>query len=100
MRTFFLGLGVGLIGGALFAPRSGSETREYLGKKTDDGLDYVKTKTSELSATASGLVEQGKTAASEMVDKTRTMASDMLDKGKQALKSSPDVQAMSDRLSA
>jgi gas vesicle protein len=100
MRNFFLGLGVGLIGGVLFAPKSGTETREYLGHKTDDGLGYVKDRASHLSETASNLVAQGKTAATDMADKTRTMAADMLDKGKQAIGSAPDVNAMEKHLSA
>jgi hypothetical protein len=71
MGNFLLGLGVGLIGGTLFAPRSGSETREYLRGKAGEGSDYlrskaeesteyVKDRASELGSAASGLMEKGK----------------------------------------
>ena len=109
MKNFFLGLGVGLIGGVLLAPKSGTETREYLGEKTDDGLKYLKTRANDLTGAASDLVAQGKATASEFADKTKTMASGALDKGKaaaadafgkgkQALQSDPDVNAMRDRV--
>jgi gas vesicle protein len=97
MRNFFLGLGVGLIGGVLLAPRSGEETREYLGQKADEGLDYVKNRAGEAASKA---VEQGRTVASDLVDRTKTVASDMLDKGKQALHNTPEADAARNRLSA
>ena len=34
---FFLGLGLGVAAGLLFAPKSGSETRELLLTKADEG---------------------------------------------------------------
>ena len=97
MRHFFLGLGVGLAGGILLAPKSGTETREYLGKKSDEGLDYVKTRATELGGAAQNLVSQGKTAATDLVDKTKTAANDLLDKGKQAIRNEPHVNAMRDQ---
>ncbi len=109
MKHFFLGLGVGLIGGVLLAPKSGTETREYLGEKTDDGLKNLKNRACDVTGAASDLVAQGKATASGFVDKTTTMASGALDKGKaaaadafgkgkQALQSNPDVNAMGNRV--
>lgn len=60
MGNFFLGLGLGLIGGVMFAPKSGADTREYLRKKADDGTGYVRDRASEMGSTASDLVEKGK----------------------------------------
>jgi len=110
MRNFFLGLGVGLIGGVLLAPKSGTETREYLGEKTDDGLKYLKNRANEVSGAASDLVAQSKVTAADLVDKTKTMASDALDKGKtaamdaldkgkQALRSVPEINETPNRVS-
>ena len=39
---FFLGLGLGIAVGVLFAPKSGEETREFIRTKTREGADYVK----------------------------------------------------------
>lgn len=109
MRNFFLGLGVGFIGGVLLAPKSGTETREYLGERTDDGLNYLKNRANDVNIAASDLVAQSKATASEFVDKTKTMASDAMDKGKaaaaeafdkgkHALQNDPDVNAMRNRV--
>ena len=38
----FLGLGIGAGLGALFAPKKGSDTREYLKKKIDEFIDKAK----------------------------------------------------------
>src|SRR6185437_2458894 len=42
LSFFFLGLGLGVAVGVLFAPKSGSETREFLRSKADEGTDFVK----------------------------------------------------------
>ncbi len=109
MRNFFLGLGVGLIGGVLLAPKSGTETRGYLGEKTDDGLNYLKASATSVSGAASDLLAQGKATASEFAGKTKVMAADALDKGiaaaadafdkgKQALQKAPDVNVTPNRV--
>src|SRR3954447_16674736 len=98
MRHFFLGLGVGLIGGVLFAPKPGMETRELIGKKTNEGLDYVKTRADELGTAASNLVDQGKNTATDIMDKTKMMASDVLEKGMQALKGDGTYDTKQDRV--
>ena len=42
LSYFFLGLGLGVAVGVLFAPKSGAETREFLRNKAEEGTDYVK----------------------------------------------------------
>ena len=44
------------------APKSGTDTREYLRKRADDGTDYVKDRASQMTSTASELVDKGKQA--------------------------------------
>ena len=39
---FFLGLGLGVAAGLLFAPKSGPETRDLLRSKADEGKEYLK----------------------------------------------------------
>jgi gas vesicle protein len=60
LSFFFLGLGLGVAVGVLFAPKSGTETRQLLRSKAEEGADLVKRRTSELKETATEAVERGK----------------------------------------
>jgi len=60
LSYFFLGLGLGVAAGVLFAPKSGSETREFLLSRANDGADYVKRRSLDLKDTATETVERGK----------------------------------------
>jgi gas vesicle protein len=44
---FLAGLGVGALVGVLYAPRSGSETREELRTRAEQGREYVRTRARE-----------------------------------------------------
>ncbi|MGH7845377.1 MAG: YtxH domain-containing protein [Candidatus Binatia bacterium] len=57
---FFAGLGVGVIIGMLFAPRSGQEAREYIRERAQEGGEYLKRQTGELRNTAGDMLEKGK----------------------------------------
>ncbi len=50
---FFLGLGLGVAAGLLFAPKSGPETRDLLRSKADEGKEYLKRRTNEVRDQAS-----------------------------------------------
>jgi gas vesicle protein len=77
---FFLGLGLGVAVGLLFAPKSGSETRDLLLTKADEGKEYLKRQASELKDTAAEAVEKGKSA----VTRQRDHLSAAVEAGKQA----------------
>jgi len=77
---FFLGLGLGVAVGILFAPKSGQETRELLRTKADEGKDYLKRRGEELREQASELVERGKTVAARKKEELAAA----VDAGKQA----------------
>src|ERR1035441_10055089 len=77
---FFLGLGIGVAVGLLFAPKSGSETRELLLTKADEGKEYLKRRSSELRDSAVDAVEKGKSA----VTRQRDHLSAAVEAGKQA----------------
>jgi len=47
---FFLGIGVGLAVGMLFAPKSGEETRAMLKERADDSRDFLKQKSGEFAS--------------------------------------------------
>ena len=77
---FFLGLGVGVAAGILFAPKSGPETRALIKTKAGEGSDYVKKRSSELKGSASDLVGRGK----QILNRQKDTLSQAVEAGKQA----------------
>jgi len=80
LSYFFLGLGLGVAAGVLFAPKAGTETREFLRSKAEEGADYVKRRGTELRDSASDLVDRGK----ETLQRHRDSLSQAVEAGKQA----------------
>ena len=80
LSYFFLGLGLGVAAGVLFAPKSGSETREMIRAKAEEGTDYVKRRGGELRETATEALERGKST----VLKTKENLTAAVEAGKQA----------------
>lgn len=68
---FLAGLGLGAMVGVLYAPRSGSETRDALRSKAEEGRDYVKTRAREAREQASGWVDKGKDVVGQQKDQFR-----------------------------
>src|SRR5688500_12351843 len=77
---FFLGLGLGVAAGMLFAPKSGSETRDILRSKADEGKEYLKRRSEELRDSATGLIDRSKS----VVGRQKDQLSAAVEAGKQA----------------
>ena len=77
---FFLGLGLGVAVGVLFAPKSGEETREYLRNRAEEGTDFVKRRANDLRDSAADAIDRGK----ETVRRHKDNLSAAVDAGKQA----------------
>ncbi len=77
---FFLGIGVGLAVGMLFAPKSGEETRAMIKERADDSRDFLKQKSGEFRERAGDFVERGR----EAVSRQREQVSAAVDAGRQA----------------
>jgi len=84
LSYFFLGLGLGVAVGVLFAPKSGAETRDLLRSKAEEGADYVKRRGAELKDNASDAIDRGKQA----VARHRDNLSAAVEAGKQAYRDS------------
>jgi gas vesicle protein len=67
LSYFFLGLGVGVAVGIIFAPKSGRETRTIIRSKADEGREFLKKRSEDIRESASTIIEKGK----EVVDKGR-----------------------------
>jgi gas vesicle protein len=78
--SFLLGLGVGVGIGMLFAPKSGSETRQYIKEKAGESGEYIKQRGTELKSSANDLVEKGK----DCLNRQRDTIADAVEAGKQA----------------
>jgi len=65
---FFLGLGLGVAAGLLFAPKSGPETRDLLRTKADEGKEYLKRRTNEVRDQATETIERGKSSVARSRD--------------------------------
>ncbi len=71
---FLVGMGVGAAVALLFAPWSGKETRELIGRKAEEGSDYVAAKGRVLRRQAEDFVEQGRKTAEKLADRGRAFA--------------------------
>ena len=68
---FLAGLGVGALVGVLYAPQPGSETREALRSRAEEGRNYMKTRAREAKEQASGWVDKGRDVVGQQKDQFR-----------------------------
>lgn len=84
---FFLGLGIGVAVGLLFAPKSGAETRELIAEKAEEGKEYLKRRSEELKDQATDLLDKSK----QRVQQQREQLSAALEAGKSAYRERVDA---------
>lgn len=89
LSYFFLGLGVGVAVGVLFAPKSGEETRTLLRNKAEEGADYVKRRGTDLRDQASEAIDRGK----QTILKQKDNLSAAVEAGKQAYREATSAPA-------
>ena len=80
LSYFFLGLGLGVAAGLLFAPKSGPETRELIKTKAGEGGEYLKKRSSDIKDTANDWMERGRS----ILNKQKDQLSQAVEAGKQA----------------
>ncbi len=80
LSYFFLGLGIGVAAGIIFAPQSGSETRGTIRRKALEGSDVLRRQTEQLRDSAGDLVDRGR----EIVNRQKQQFSSAVDAGRQA----------------
>lgn len=80
---FFLGLGIGVAAGILFAPKAGSETRELLRSKAEEGAGELKRRTADLKDSAGDLLDRGR----DLVGRQRDQLNAAVEAGRQAYRS-------------
>ena len=77
---FFLGLGLGVAVGLLFAPKTGAETRDMLSAKADEGKEYLKRRSEDVRDSASDILDKGR----DLVSKQKDQLDAAVQAGKQA----------------
>jgi gas vesicle protein len=68
---FLAGLGLGGLVGVLYAPRSGSETREELRARAEQGREYVRTRAREAREQATDWADRGRDVVNQQKDQFR-----------------------------
>jgi gas vesicle protein len=68
---FLAGLGLGAVVGVLYAPRSGSETREALLSRAEEGREYVRGRAREAREQATEWVDRGRDVVNQQKDQFR-----------------------------
>ena len=68
---FLAGLGLGALAGVLYAPRSGSETREVLRARAEEGREYVRSRAREVKDQASQWADKGRDVVSQQKEQFR-----------------------------
>ena len=77
---FFLGVSVGAAAALLLAPKTGSETRDYLQSKAGDAAQQLKDQADQVATVASQQFERGKKMVRDQVENL----SNAVDAGKHA----------------
>lgn len=80
LSYFFLGLGVGIAVGMIFAPQAGAETRSLIRDRASEGGDYLLRKSSDLREGANTLMDRGK----DLLSRQKDQVSAAVDAGRQA----------------
>jgi gas vesicle protein len=84
LSFFFLGLGLGVAVGVLFAPKSGPETRDFLKNKANEGAEFAKRRAAEMRDQASEVLDKGK----QTVQRHKENLSAAVEAGRQAYRES------------
>lgn len=68
---FLAGLGLGALVGVLYAPRSGSETREVLRARAEEGRDYMRSRAREARDQATDWMDRGRDVVGQQKEQFR-----------------------------
>jgi gas vesicle protein len=69
---FLAGLGLGAVAGVLYAPRSGSETRDVLRARAEEGRDFVRSRAREAREHAAEWADRGRDAVNQQKEQFRS----------------------------
>ena len=70
------GVGIGVLVGIFFAPKSGCTTREDIARGAREGSEYLSTRAKRAAEHVSTLVDKGKEQVGEYVERGRNLVDD------------------------
>jgi gas vesicle protein len=68
---FLAGLGLGALAGVLYAPRSGSETRDVLRARAEEGKEYMRNRARDVKDQANQWADRGRDVVNTQKDQFR-----------------------------
>ena len=68
---FLAGLGLGALAGVLYAPRSGSETRDVLRARAEEGRDYMRNRAQQARDQAAQWADRGRDVINQQKEQFR-----------------------------
>jgi gas vesicle protein len=68
---FLAGLGLGALAGVMYAPRSGSETRDAIRSRAEEGRDFVRGRANEVRSQANEWVDKGRDVVNQQKEQFR-----------------------------
>lgn len=68
---FLAGLGLGALVGVLYAPRSGSETRDVLRARAEEGRDYMRDRAEQARSQATQWADRGREVLNQQKEQFR-----------------------------
>ena len=69
---FLAGLGIGALAGVLYAPRSGSETRDAIRSRAEEGRDYMRDRARQAREQANDWMDRGKEVLNQQKEQFRS----------------------------
>jgi gas vesicle protein len=69
---FLAGLGLGAVAGILYAPRAGSETREALRSKAEEGRDFMRERARQAREQANDWADRGRDILNQQKEQFRS----------------------------
>jgi gas vesicle protein len=69
---FLAGLGVGALVGVLYAPRSGTETRQAIRESAEEGREFVRNRARQAREQASDWVDRGREILNQQGDRFKS----------------------------
>jgi gas vesicle protein len=80
---FLAGLAIGAVAALLYAPQSGEKTRKLIGKKADEGRQFLRETSQDLREQAEDFVQKGREVVSDQMERGRDLVSQQMERGKE-----------------